>query len=378
MRKAQNTTRATVPYVDIAAQHAAIKHELMSAVSDVLDSGQFILGQQLPEFERKFSELCGVRYAVGVNSGTDALILGLKALGIGPGDEVITVPNSFVASTGCIRLLGATAILVDAGDDYNIDPEKIGAALSPRTKAILPVHLTGRPCDMDPILRIAKDHGLKVVEDAAQAVLAEYKGRRVGSFGAVGCFSLHPLKNLNACGDGGMVTTDDPALYERLIVMRNLGLKTRDDCIMWSQNSRLDTLQAAILLVKLQYLDQWTARRRENARRYRDRLRSVAQIRLPAEEKDHEKAVYHTFVIQAERRDELSAFLAERGIGSSVHYPVPIHLTEAGRELGYPRGSFPVTEAQARAILSLPIYPELSEDKLDLVCDRIKAFYAAS
>ncbi len=369
---------ATVPYVDIAAQHAAIKGELMAAVSEVLDSGQFILGQQVAEFEQRFAELCGVRYAVGVNSGTDALILGLKALGVGPGDEVITAPNSFVASTGCIRLLGAKAILVDVGDDYNIDPEKISAALGPRTRAILPVHLTGRPCDMDPVLKIASDRGLQVVEDCAQAVLAEYKGRRVGSFGAIGCFSLHPLKTLNACGDGGMVTTDDPELYERIKVMRNLGLKTRDDCIMWSQNSRLDTLQAAILLVKLKYLDHWTARRRENAQRYREQLQSVAQIRLPSREKDHEKAVYHTFVIQAERRDDLRAFLSARGIGSNVHYPVPIHLTEAGRELGYPPGSFPVTEAQARAIVSLPVYPELTEDKLDLVCEQIKAFYTAS
>ncbi len=369
---------ALIPYVDIAAQHAAIKHELMAAVSDVLDSGQFILGQQVAEFEQRFAEMCGVRHAVGVNSGTDALILGLKALGIGPGDEVITAPNSFVASTGCIRLLGAKAILVDVGDDYNIDPEKIAAALSPRTKAILPVHLTGRPCDMDPVLRIANERGLQVIEDCAQAVLAEYKGRKVGSFGTIGCFSLHPLKTLNACGDGGMLTTDDPELYERLKVMRNLGLKTRDDCIMWSQNSRLDTLQAAILLVKLKYLDHWIARRRENAQRYREQLQSVAQIRLPPRERDYEKAVYHTFVIQAERRDDLRAFLSAHGIGSSVHYPVPIHLTEAGRELGYPKGSFSVTEAQASAIVSLPIYPELSEDKLDLVCEQIKAFYTVS
>ena len=369
---------ATIPYVDIAAQHAAIKHELLAAVSEVIDSGQFILGPQVAEFERKFTDLCGVRYAVGVNSGTDALVLGLRALGIGPGDEVITVPNSFVASTGCIRLLGAKAILVDAGDDYNIDPDKIVAAISSRTKAILPVHLTGRPCDMDTVMRIAKGHGLKVIEDCAQAVLAEYKGRRVGAFGAIGCFSLHPLKTLNACGDGGMLTTDDPELYERLKIMRNVGLKTRDDCIMWSHNSRLDTLQAAMLLVKLKYLDHWTLRRRENAQRYRERLQALVQIRLPPSEKNYEKAVYHTFVVQAERRDDLRAFLSARGIGSAVHYPVPIHLTEAGRELGYPPGSFPVTEAQARAIVSLPVYPELTEEKIDLVCEQIKAFYTAS
>ncbi len=368
----------TIPYVDIAAQHAAIKHELMAAVSDVLDSGQFILGQQVAEFEGRFAQLCGVRYAVGVNSGTDALVLALRALGIGPGDEVITAPNSFVASTGCIRLLGAKAILVDVGDDYNIDPAKITAAITPRTKAILPVHLTGRPCNMAQILRVANDQGMHVIEDCAQAVLAEYKGRRVGSFGTIGCFSLHPLKTLNACGDGGILTTDDPELYERLKVMRNLGLRTRDECVMWSQNSRLDTLQAAMLLVKLKYLDHWTARRRENAQHYRERLQSVTQIRLPSEEKEFEKAVYHTFVVQAERRDDLRAFLSARGIGSNVHYPVPIHLIEAGRELGYSKGSFPVTEAQARAIVSLPVYPELTGEKLDLICEQIKSFYRKS
>jgi dTDP-4-amino-4,6-dideoxygalactose transaminase len=369
---------AIIPYIDIAAQHAPIKHELLAAVGDVLDSGHFILGEQVTEFESKFSELCGVRYAVGVNSGTDALVLALKALGIGRGDEVITAPNSFVASAGCIRLVGATPVFVDVGADYNMDPDKVVAALTPRTKAILPVHLTGRPCEMDPILSIAKERGLHVIEDCAQAVLAEYKGRRVGSFGTIGCFSLHPLKTLNACGDGGVLTTDDPELYARLKVMRNLGLKTRDDCVMWSQNSRLDTLQAAMLLVKLKHLDHWTSRRRENAQGYRKRLQSVAQIRLPAEEKYYEKAVYHTFVVQAERRDDLRAFLSARGIGSNVHYPVPIHLSRAGRELGYPEGSFPVTETQANAIVSLPVYPELTEEKLDLVCSQIRAFYTQS
>jgi dTDP-4-amino-4,6-dideoxygalactose transaminase len=368
---------AQIPYVKVAAQHAAIKAELLAAVGEVLDSGQFILGKQVQEFEERFAELCRVRHAVGVNSGTDALILGLRALGIGPGDEVITVPNSFVASAGCVRLVGAKPVFVDVGEDYNIDPEKIEAAISPRTKAILPVHLTGRACDMDPVLRIARARGIHVLEDCAQAVLAEYKGRKVGTFGAIGCFSLHPLKTLNACGDGGVLTTNDPEMCERLRIMRNLGLKTRDDCVMWAGNSRLDTLQAAILLVKLRHLDHWTSLRRENARRYRHKLQSVTQIQLPAAEKNHERAVYHTFVVQAERRDELQAFLSERGIGSAVHYPVPIHLTGAGRELGYSPGSFPVAEAQARAILSLPVYPELTGEELDCVCSQIRDFYAS-
>lgn len=367
-----------IPYVDVALQHTTIKNELLAAVGDVIDSGRFILGEQVAEFEQRFAELCGVRYAVGVNSGTDALVFALRALGIGPGDEVITAPNSFVASTGCIRLVGATAVFADVRDDYNIDPEKIKAAVSPRTKAILPIHLTGRSCDMDPILGIARDHGIHVVEDCAQAILAEYRGRKVGAFGTIGCFSLHPLKNLNACGDGGMLTTSDREVYERLLVMRNLGLRTRDDCVMWSTNSRLDTIQAAMLLVKLKYLAGWTARRRENAAFYRQRLQTVSQIRLPPPEKAHEIAVYHTFVIQAQRRNELRTFLADRGIGSNVHYPVPIHMTTAGRELGLPQGSFPTTEAQAQMIVSLPVYPELDEAKIDLICSHIKTFYAST
>lgn len=367
-----------VPYIDLALQHAPIKAELLAAIGGVIDAGQFILGPEVETFEECFAQACGVRYAVGVNSGTDALILALKALGIGEGDEVITVPNSFVASAGAIQLTGAKTVLVDVGADYNMDPAKVRAAITGKTKAILPVHLTGRACRMDELLRIAKEHGLHIVEDCAQAVVAEYQGQKVGSFGAIGCFSLHPLKTLSACGDGGVLTTNDPDLYERLKIMRNIGLKTRDDCVMWSQNSRLDTIQAAMLLVKLKYLDRWTSLRRENARRYRERLRLVPEIRLPVEETKDEKAVYHTFVVQAIRRDELRSFLAGQGVGSSVHYPVPIHLSTAGKMLGYAPGSFPVAESQARAILSLPVYPELTEVKIDWVCDQIKAFYSTS
>ena len=369
---------AAIPYVNLAAQHAAIKDELLAAIGEVIDSGHFILGEQVAEFERRFAEACGARFAVGVNSGTDALVLALKALGIGAGDEVITVANSFVASTGCIKLAGATPVLVDCGQDYNIDPSRVAAAVTARTRAILPVHLTGRACDMGALLAIAKARDLHVIEDAAQAVLAEHQGRKVGTFGIIGCFSLHPLKTLNACGDGGMLTTDDESLYEQLKVLRNLGLRTRDDCVAWAPNSRLDTIQAAILLTKLRHLEGWTARRRENAQRYREGLRGVAQIRLPSPEQARDKAVYHTFVVQAERREALRAYLSSRGIGSNVHYPVPIHLTAAGRVLGYGEGSFPVAEAQARAILSLPVYPELTTAEIDTICSAIKAFYAES
>jgi dTDP-4-amino-4,6-dideoxygalactose transaminase len=364
-----------IPYVAIGLQHASIKAELLAAVGEVIDGGRFILGEQVAEFERRFADLCGVRFAVGVNSGTDALILALRALGIGPGDEVITAPNSFVASAGAIRLAGGTPVFVDVDATYNLDPAGIAAAVTARTRAILPVHLTGRPCDMDPITRIADDRGLAVIEDCAQAVLAEYRGRRVGAIGAAGAFSLHPLKTLNACGDGGVVTTNDEAVFEQVTLTRNLGLKTRDNCVLWSSNSRLDTIQAAMLLVKLKYLEAWTLRRRALAVEYRRRLAGLSCVRLPAEERAGEIAVYHTFVIQAERRDALRAYLAERGIGSNVHYPVPIHLSDAARELGYTRGSFPVAEAQAGAIVSLPIYPELAEGDIDTVCTQIRNFY---
>src|SRR5581483_859844 len=249
-----------LPYVDLPRQHAVLKTELLQAIGRVLDHAQFVLGEEVAEFERRFAALCTVTYAIGVNSGTDALVLALSALDVGPGDEVITVPNSFVATTSAIRLLGARPVFVDVRDDLNIDPDRLEAAIGPATKAILPVHLTGRPCDMAAILAVAERRGVAVVEDCAQAVGAEYAGRRVGSFGRLGCFSLHPLKNLNACGDGGVVTTDDAELAGRVRNLRDLGRIGRDDCGTWAGNSRLDTMQAAILLVKLEHLDRWTVR----------------------------------------------------------------------------------------------------------------------
>jgi len=363
-----------LPYVDLPRQHAVLKTELLQAIGRVLDHAQFVLGEEVAEFERRFAALCTVTYAIGVNSGTDALVLALSALDVGPGDEVITVPNSFVATTSAIRLLGARPVFVDVRDDLNIDPDRLEAAIGPATKAILPVHLTGRPCDMAAILAVAERRGVAVVEDCAQAVGAEYAGRRVGSFGRLGCFSLHPLKNLNACGDGGVVTTDDAELAGRVRNLRDLGRIGRDDCGTWAGNSRLDTMQAAILLVKLEHLDRWTVRRREIAAQYRRALADLAAVRLP-DEQPAERAVYHTFVIEAERRDELRAFLGARGVGSAVHYPLPIHLTTAGQELGYPPGSFPVAEGQAARILSLPIYPELTGAEVERVCATIRAFY---
>lgn len=363
-----------IPYIDLARQHAPIKEELLAVVGAVIDEGQFVLGRQVAEFEGQFARLCGVSHAVGVNSGTDALILALRALGIGPGDEVITAPNSFVASASSIALAGARPVFVDVGEDYNMDPERLAAAITPRTKAVMPVHLTGHPCAMGAILEIAAAKGVQVVEDCAQAVLAEYDGRRVGSFGAIGCFSTHPLKTLNSCGDGGVVVTDDAELRNRLGFLRNLGLRSREDCVEWSPNSRLDTVQAAVLLVKLRYVEGWTSRRRANARRYRQLLVDVPEIRCPRDGVGT-KAAYHTFAIQAERRDELQRDLQARGIGTAVHYPVPIHLTAIGRGLGYGEGDFPVAEAQARRVLSLPVHHQMTDADLEEVCGRIEDFY---
>jgi dTDP-4-amino-4,6-dideoxygalactose transaminase len=367
-------TTYRIPYVALGAQHHPLRGEILEAVGGVLDSGLFILGEQVATLERRFAALCGTKHAVAVGSGTDALVLALRALEVGPGDEVITAPNSFVASASAIVLCGATPVFADVGADYNLDPAAVEHAITPRTRAIIPVHLTGRPADMDPILDIGRRHRLRVVEDCAQAMLAEYRGRRVGSFGAAGCFSLHPLKTFNACGDGGMLTTDDEALATEWRILRNIGLRTRDECVAWSGNSRLDTMQAAILLIKLPHLEAWTRQRRANAARYRAALGSCAGVRVP-QEHAHERAVYHTFVIRAQRRDALKQHLAGRGIETAVHYPVPIHLQPVAASLGYARGAFPATEQQASEYLSLPVYPELGVDAIDEVAACIQEFY---
>lgn len=364
----------TIPHQNIAGQHAAMKDEIIKAVGGVIDGGMFIAGEEVAEFERRFAELIGVRFALGVNSGTDALVMALRVLGIGPGDEVITAPNSFVSSASCIALLGAKPVFIDVGEDYNLDPSLIEQAITSRTRAILPIHLTGRPADMERIMAIANERNLHVIEDCAQAVCAEFKEQRVGSFGTFGCFSLHPLKTLNACGDGGIITTNDPDLYAELKYLRNCGLWTRDECVIWGYNSRLDTMQAAILLCKLRYVEQWTEGRQANARFYQKHLSGLPQIQVP-KDKPGEQGVYHTFVIQADQRDELQRYLGERGIGTLIHYPIPIHMQKAAEDLGHRAGSFPVTERQASRILSLPVYPELTTEDLEYIVSNLREFY---
>ncbi len=366
--------KVQIPYVDLARQHRPIKTELLAAVEKVIDHSQYVLGEDVRTFEREFAVLCGTRFAVGVNSGTDAMILALKVLGIGPGDEVITAPNSFISSASCIALLGARPVFVDVREDFNVDPEQLERAISPCTKAILPVHLNGRPAAMAPIMDVAVAHRLWVIEDCAEAVLAKYRGQHVGSFGTFGCFSLHPLKTLNACGDGGMITTNDPELYERLKILRNLGLRDRDECVVWSGNSRLDDLQAALLLVKLNYLLAWTTSRREIAAFYRRELAEVPGVEVP-DERPEEWAVYHRFVIQADRRDALKHYLADHGVETAIHYPIPIHLQPAADALGYKAGSFPVAERQAERILSLPIYHDLEPEEREHVVRTLQEFY---
>jgi len=373
-----------VPYINLEAQANVIKNELLEAVQNVILSGMYILGEQVRLFERSFSEICNTKYAVGVSNGTDALILAMKSLGIGTGDEVITVPNSFLASTSSIVLTGANPVFVDVGYDYNMDPSKIEHAITDKTKAVMPVHLTGRPANMKLIMKIAQENGLYVIEDCAQAISAEYDGKKVGSFGEVGCFSLHPLKNLNACGDGGMITTNNQDIYEWLLMARNHGLKERDHCLFWAYNNRLDEIQAAICNVKLKYLNDWSDRRRQIADIYRKGLKGYVitpkdsmceNDRNGHSSFEKSKCVYHTFIVQAERRDELHEFLLDLGVDTKIHYSIPVHLQKAAESLGYTKGSIPIVEELCGKILSLPIYPELSDKQVNYVIESIQKFY---
>lgn len=358
-----------IPFVDLKAQFAEEQGELMPVVEAALAAGVWVGGALVERLEGELAGRCGRAHAVALNSGTDALVLSLKALGIGPGDEVITAPNSFIASAGAIVAVGAVPVFADVGADQNIDPGAVEAAITPRTRAIMPVHLTGRVAAMDPLMGIATRHGLAVVEDAAQSFGATYRGRPAGSFGHVGCFSAHPLKNLNAAGDAGFVVTDDAALADRLRRLRSHGLAGRNSAPEWGLVSRMDSLQAAILSYRLGRLDRVIDRRRANAALYRQRL---AALNAPC--RPHEFNTFHLFVIQADDRDGLRAFLSERGIATAIHYPLPIHLQPAAAGLGYGPGAFPACEAQAGRILSLPIHQFLTPEDIAAVCDGIEAF----
>jgi len=362
-----------IPVVDLKTQYAAIKPEVDAAIQRVVESTGFIMGPEVRSFEEAFARFVGAEAAIGVASGTAALHLALLACGIGPGDEVITTPFTFYATAEAINQAGATPVFVDiAPDTYNLDPAKLEAAITPRTRAIVPVHLYGQSADMDAILAIARRHGLRVIEDAAQAHAAEHHGRRCGSLGDLACFSFYPSKNLGCYGDGGMVTGSDPALLARIRRLRDHGRVGKYEHVELGWGSRLDALQAAILGAKLPHLEQWTEQRRAAAARYNDLL-SGAEVVVPAE-RPYNRHVYYCYVIRTPRRDGLAAHLAEQGIDTIVHYPIPMHLQPAYREMGLGPGTFPVAEAAAQQVLSLPMFPEITPEQQQRVAGAVRSF----
>jgi len=359
-----------VPFVDLKAQYNSIKDEIDKKISWILENTAFNLGQDLRDFEEEFADFCNAKYSVGVSSGTDALIIALRALNIGPGDEVITVPNTFVATVEAISLAGAAPVFVDIkNDDFNIDTSLIEEKISKKTKAIIPVHLFGQPANMKEITGIAKKHDLYVIEDACQAHGAEFENKKAGTFGSIGAFSFYPGKNIGAYGDGGAVITDDEALYEKMYSMRSHGESEKNIHDIIGSTNRLDNLQAAVLRVKLKYLEGWNESRRNNARLYKKYLRDL-ELELP-EEIGNRKHVYHLYVIKVNNRDKIREKLFERGVATGIHYPVPIHLQPAYDFLGYKKGDLPVAEETANSILSLPMFPELTEEQIKYICSSL-------
>ena len=360
-----------IPLLDLKPQYESIRTELEPEILRVLRSTEYGLGAEVGAFEQEFAAFCRSGDAIAVNSGTAALELALRAAAVGPGDEVITVPFSFVATVAAIENVGARPVLVDIEPgSYTMKAELAARAITARTRALLPVHLYGQPADLDPLLALATARGLIVIEDAAQAHGAEYKGRRAGSIGALACFSFYPAKNLGACGEGGAVTTSDPALAERVRMLRDWGQARKNVHELKGGNHRMDAVQAAILRVKLRHLEEWTAARRLRAARYQAGL-SGADLVTP-QVMPWSRHVYHLYVVQSADRDGLRAQLELEGIGSGIHYPAPIHLQPAYRNLGYRPGDFPVAEAAAQRVLSLPLYAELPLASIDLVCDAIR------
>ena len=357
-----------IPLVDLKAQYDSIKPEIDNAIQRVLDSTSFIMGEELERFEEEFALFCNTKYAIGVANGSDALILALRACDINKGDEVITVPHTFIATAEAISNVGGKIIFVDIDSkSYTVDVSKIEEKISNKTKAIIPVHLYGQPADMDPIMRLTKKYNLKVIEDAAQAHGAEYKGKKVGSIGDVACFSFYPGKNLGAYGDAGMITTNNEEIANKLKMLRNHGrLTAKYEHEIEGYSSRLDNLQAAILRVKLKYLNKWNDLRRRNAKKYNELLSNIGGIITPYEA-DYAKHVYHLYVIRTEDRDKLREELKSNGIATGIHYPIPLHLQEAYNYLGYKSGDFPVTEECSQKILSLPMYAELSKEDINKI-----------
>ncbi|MGB7572529.1 MAG: DegT/DnrJ/EryC1/StrS family aminotransferase [Thermodesulfobacteriota bacterium] len=374
-----------VPFFDLTRQYKKIKSEILSATQRVYEKGRFILGEEVSAFEKAFSHYCGVRYGVGVGSGTDALYLALKAAGIGEGDEVVTVANSFVATALAVSYTGAKPLFVDIDPKaYTMDPNSLELLLKrekakksrQKIRAVLPVHLYGHPADMDSIMEIANRYDLVVIEDACQAHGAKYGRKKVGSLGAMGCFSFYPTKNLGGYGDGGMVVTDHQKYDQKLRLLRCYGERKKYQHILKGHNSRLDEIQAALLRVKLKHLDQWNEERRRKARLY-TRMLSPLGLVCPSEKKGV-RHVYHLYAIKMRKRDAVQAFLKKRGIETLIHYPIPIPLEKAYQEMGYRRGDFPLTDQWSRKILSLPFFPEMKESEMEEVAQQIKMFLAGN
>ncbi|HXF85987.1 MAG TPA: DegT/DnrJ/EryC1/StrS family aminotransferase [Anaerolineales bacterium] len=364
-----------IPLVDLTAQYRSIKDEIDAAVASTLASGHFILGPQVVKFEESVASYLGASYAVGLASGTDALVIALRALDIGVGDEVIVPAYTFFATAGAVMSVGAKPVFVDIDSQtYQIDTSKIERAITPKTKAIIPVHLYGHPSEMKPILEIARKHNLKVIEDNAQAFGAEYLGNKTGTLGDIGCLSFFPTKNLGAYGDGGMVVTHDAALAERMRMLRTHGWKKKYYSEEIGYNSRLDALQAAILQAKLPHVEAWNERRRELAKRYSEYLAPLGMT-VPVE-CEWGKHVYHLYIIRTKQRDALQAFLKEKGIASEVYYPLPPHLAIPCRRLGYQEGDFPQAELASRETLALPLYPELTLEQQDQIIEAVREFEA--
>ncbi len=367
-----------VPFVDLKAQYEAIKEEIASEMQAVIDRTAFVSGPFVQDFEQRFAEYCGSQYAIAVGSGTAALWCALIAAGIGPGDEVITSTSTFIATAEAISFCGATPRFVDIDErTYTLAPEQLEAAINERTRAIIPVHLFGQMADMGPIMEIAKRHGLVVIEDACQAHGAEYRGQRAGSIADAGCFSFYPGKNLGAYGEGGAVVTDNPDIAERIRVFRDHGQSKKYYHGIVGWNTRMHGLQGAVLGVKLKYIDQWNEQRRQHAQQYGTLLGPVDGIVTPVEA-DYAKHVYHVYAIRVQERDSLLTTLGDKGISCGIHYPIPVHLQEAYSELGHQNGDFPVAEACASSFLSLPMFPELTEEQIAYVTQEVGNYMAVT
>ncbi len=362
-----------VPLLDLKAQYATIKDEVLAAVAEVLESQRCIGGPKVEELEKKVAEASDCKFGVGVSSGTDALLNALMSLKIGPGDEVITTPFTFFATIGCISRVGAKPVFVDIDPKtYNIDPAQIASVVTDKTKAMIPVHLYGQMADMDPIMEIANAHGLAVIEDAAQSITSTYKGKKAGSIGTVGCFSFFPSKNLGGIGDGGMIVTNDEPLYKRMVLMRNHGAHPKYYHKYIGANFRLDPIQAVALLVKLPHLDDWSAARRANAAFYNEKFAGTV-VQTPYISPDCE-TIYNQYCIRVPRRDEVIEHLQANNIGCEIYYPVPGHLQECFAYLGHKAGDFPVSEKAAEEIMALPVYPELTDEMQDAVVEAVLGF----